>query len=135
MTREHANEADKRGLTLATARQKRFLTPSDIADELSVSIRTAYRLAEDIGATRIGKLVRVARKDFEKWLNRQSPFSGDLEATSITHGFPTRARGDPSASRPGVERKATRSPGDSDTSALSKIRPVRRRGPSLSKAS
>ncbi len=137
VTREHANEAEqtRRGLIPAASGSKRFLTPTDIADELSVSIRTAYRLAEDIGATRIGKLVRVAREDFEKWLKLQSPYSGDLEAMSTTRGFPTRDRGGPPASRPGAQPKARRSPGDCGTSALSKIRPVRRRGPSLSKAS
>jgi excisionase family DNA binding protein len=54
---------------------KRFLTPADLAAELSVSLRTAYRVAEEIGATRIGKLVRISREAFEAWLAQQNPSS------------------------------------------------------------
>jgi excisionase family DNA binding protein len=107
---------------------KRFLTPADLAAELSVSLRTAYRLAEEIGATRIGKLVRVSREAFEAWLAQQNPSSNVPAAPSTTHGFPTRARGAASASRRGAEPRATPSPGVDATSRRIRIRPVKRRG-------
>jgi len=46
------------------------LTPEEVADALSVSRHTIYRLIErgDIPTVRIGRLRRVRKVDLERWM-------------------------------------------------------------------
>jgi predicted DNA-binding transcriptional regulator AlpA len=70
----------------------RFLSAEEIATELGVSPRTAYRVMRDMRQVRIGALLKVQRVEFENWIRRQTEMpwrheSSD-EGESSTRGFP-----------------------------------------------
>lgn len=52
--------------------QPRLLTPSEVAQELRVSVRTLYRLirGDALPAIRVGKQLRISQNALESWLER-----------------------------------------------------------------
>jgi hypothetical protein len=48
------------------------LTPEMVAAELSIPLRTARKWIHSMpGVFRVGKLLRIGRLDFERWITRQ----------------------------------------------------------------
>jgi excisionase family DNA binding protein len=45
-----------------------FLTAAEVARSLGVSRTTAYRLMREMGRVRVGRVVRVPRTSFERWI-------------------------------------------------------------------
>ena len=46
-----------------------FLTAADVASALGISKTTAYKVMREIGAVRVGRVVRVSREAFEAWVD------------------------------------------------------------------
>jgi excisionase family DNA binding protein len=46
-----------------------FLTAAEVARSLGVSRTTAYRLMREMGRVRVGRVVRVPRASFERWID------------------------------------------------------------------
>jgi excisionase family DNA binding protein len=61
--------------TAAEAKISHFLTMSDVAGELRISIKTVSRLLKrgDLKGIHIGRSVRIARGDLERFLGANSP--------------------------------------------------------------
>lgn len=61
--------------TAAEAQISHFLTMSDVAGELRISIKTVSRLLKrgDLKGIHIGRSVRIARGDLERFLGANSP--------------------------------------------------------------
>jgi excisionase family DNA binding protein len=68
-------EAFPAGSSSAEAQISPFLTMSDVARELRISIKTVSRLLKrgDLKGLHIGRSVRIARGDLERFLGANSP--------------------------------------------------------------
>lgn len=45
-----------------------FLTAAEVASALGISKTTAYKVMREIGAVRVGRVVRVSREAFDAWV-------------------------------------------------------------------
>lgn len=49
-----------------------MLSVRDVAEELSIPLSTAYKLAHTMPHFRVGRSIRIARKAFDAWLNERA---------------------------------------------------------------
>jgi hypothetical protein len=92
-------------------RPKRFLTAADVAEELGVSLTSAYEIMRQAGLQPIRGLVKVSRENLEAWLKSErekrerglrqpatwdEPDDGrDAPSARTTHAPSVRARSEP----------------------------------------
>lgn len=102
----------------------RFLKPHQVAAELAISVRSAYRLAEKIG-TRIEGCPRIEREALETWLAQQKQSSSVQILPTGTRGSLTPGLVKASRAPRSVGPKATQPHGVDAPCSLTKIRPIR----------
>lgn len=106
----------------------RYLRAKDIAEDLGVSLASAYRIMRECTRLVAGKSVRVTHQAFHAWKERhtegpcETPFicvAGSGGASS-----PTRKGVGASADRPAAMTESLPASGGSSSSALSSRRPI-----------
>jgi excisionase family DNA binding protein len=88
----------------------RFLTIEQVADELGVSDRTAYRLVHQMNPLRVGTLLRVSRTAMENWIHKNTESSCHQESSDDGSG--TRRPAAAAGPRRGPRGSRTRRGGD-----------------------
>lgn len=64
----------------------RYLSASDIADELAISRAEAYRLVRQMFALREGRVVRVSRRAFNRWVANHTRTPWESETSTSVAG-------------------------------------------------
>ncbi len=78
-----------------TARLPKPLTPEDIALTLQIDVKTVqgmFREKQFPGAYKVGKLWRVSRADFERWLQKQRENPSNKPPTTVPEPRTVEAR-------------------------------------------
>ena len=73
-----------------------MLSPADVAEELGVSLSSAYAYMREMPCARVGKHLRVSRKDLNTWIAERIECRSRNEIASGTRAFSSEGSGKPS---------------------------------------